>query len=244
MPNVGRPSWPNALQVEKMLRITAELTKTERDPISTSGPSIFSMSPKFSMLPNQAISSDKSIRFSQLAAARSLTIRGVGRRHPLSGTKETWRPLVCGFVERISYSHCAIRTTLRQLGLFQFLSQEVFAWLPGLSQDLVDRVAISPSSSLPDRSTRGSRRSAPSTSVSWPWIVPRLVPSGCSPISTDAFSSHPAWSNTTGAIAPVPLIMRPFWAFSPPNPPESPSQEVSSPASMLETPEARHRSAG
>src|SRR5208337_3739894 len=48
----------------------------------------------------------------------------------------------------------------------------------------------------------------------------------------------------TGAIAPVPLIMRPFWAFSPPNPPESPSQEVSSPASMLETPEARHRSAG
>ncbi len=49
---------------------TAELTKTERDPISTSGPSIFSMSPKFSMLPNQAISSDKSIRFSPLAAAR------------------------------------------------------------------------------------------------------------------------------------------------------------------------------
>src|SRR5271157_5850203 len=25
--NVGRPSWPNALQVEKMLRITAELPK-------------------------------------------------------------------------------------------------------------------------------------------------------------------------------------------------------------------------
>src|SRR5208337_2323853 len=40
MPNVGRPSWPNALQVEKMLRITAEFPKTERDPISTSGPSI------------------------------------------------------------------------------------------------------------------------------------------------------------------------------------------------------------
>jgi len=52
---------------------TAELTKTERGPISTSGPSIFSMSPKFSVLPNQAISSDKSIRFSPLAAARSLT---------------------------------------------------------------------------------------------------------------------------------------------------------------------------
>ena len=32
-------------------------------------PSIFSMSPKFSMLPNQALPSDKSIRFSTLAAA-------------------------------------------------------------------------------------------------------------------------------------------------------------------------------
>src|SRR5271157_4078365 len=60
-------------------------------------------------------------------------------------------------------------------------------------------------------------------------------------------SAHPWFSVdpvSGGAIAPVPLIMRPFWAFSPPNPPESPSQEVSSPASMLETPEARHRSAG
>ncbi len=98
---------------------------------------------------------------------------------------------------RVSSSHCAIRTILRQLGLFQSLFPVVFAWLPGLSQELVDRIAISPSSSLPDRSTRGFRRSAPSTSVSWPWIVPRLVPSGCSPISTDASSSHPAWSNTT-----------------------------------------------
>ncbi len=52
---------------------TAELPKIERDPISTSGPSIVSMSSKFSMLPNQAISSDKSIRFSPLAAARPLT---------------------------------------------------------------------------------------------------------------------------------------------------------------------------
>jgi len=43
---------------------TTELAKTERSPISTSGPSIFSMSPKFSMLPNQAIPSDKSIRSS------------------------------------------------------------------------------------------------------------------------------------------------------------------------------------
>ncbi len=56
-----------------MLRIAPELPKTERDPISTSGPSIFSMTPKFSVLPNQAISSDKSIRFSPLAAARPLT---------------------------------------------------------------------------------------------------------------------------------------------------------------------------
>src|SRR5208337_4557226 len=120
-----------------------------------------------------------------------------GERGRVSLVPESGWPLVCGFVERISSSHCAIRTTLRQLGLFQFLSQEVFAWLPGLSQELVDRVAISPSSSLPDRSTRGSRRSAPSTSISWPLIVPRLVPSGCSPISTDASSSHPAWSNTT-----------------------------------------------
>jgi len=54
---------------------TTELPKTERDPISTSGPSMFSMSPKFSMLPNQAISSDKSIRFSPLAAARPQSIR-------------------------------------------------------------------------------------------------------------------------------------------------------------------------
>src|SRR5208337_5385086 len=38
-------------------------------------PSLFSMSPKCSMLSNQAISSDKSIRFSPLAAARPLTIR-------------------------------------------------------------------------------------------------------------------------------------------------------------------------
>jgi len=40
---------------------TTELARTERDPISTSGPSIFSMSPKSSMSPNQAICSDKSI---------------------------------------------------------------------------------------------------------------------------------------------------------------------------------------
>src|SRR5271157_3039076 len=51
---------------------TAELTKTERDPISTSGPSLFSMSPEFSKLPNQAIRADKSVRFPPLVAARTL----------------------------------------------------------------------------------------------------------------------------------------------------------------------------
>ena len=54
---------------------TTELAKTERGPISTSGASIFSMSPKFSMLPNQALPSDKSSRFSLLDAARPMTIR-------------------------------------------------------------------------------------------------------------------------------------------------------------------------
>jgi len=47
-----------------------------------------------------------------------------------------------------------------------------------------------------------------------------------------------------GVIAPVPRIMRPFWAFSPSNPPESPSQEVSSPANMLDTLESKSRSIG
>ena len=47
---------------------TTELTKTERDPISTSGPSLFSMSQ------SRAICSDKSIRFSPLAAAQPLNI--------------------------------------------------------------------------------------------------------------------------------------------------------------------------
>ena len=98
----------------------------------------------------------------------------VGATH-VSRVPECGWPLVCGFVERITYSHCAIRTTLRQLGLSQSLFQEVFAWLPDSSQELVDRGAISPSSSLPARSTRGFRRSAPSTSVSWPWIVPRTI---------------------------------------------------------------------
>ncbi len=40
-----------------MLRITTELAKTERGPISRSGPSLFSMPP------NQAIPAEKLIRF-------------------------------------------------------------------------------------------------------------------------------------------------------------------------------------
>ena len=47
-----------------------------------------------------------------------------------------------------------------------------------------------------------------------------------------------------GVIAPVPGIMRLFWAFSSSNPPESPSQEESSLASMPDTLEARCRSDG
>ena len=47
-----------------------------------------------------------------------------------------------------------------------------------------------------------------------------------------------------GVIAPVPGIMRLFWAFSSSNPPESPSQEESSLANMPDTLEARCRSDG
>ena len=47
-----------------------------------------------------------------------------------------------------------------------------------------------------------------------------------------------------GVIALVPGIMRLFWAFSPSNPPESPSQEESSLANMPDTLEARCRSDG
>src|SRR5271157_5905439 len=58
-------AWPKL----PCLAPIAELLKTERDPISTSGPSIFSISP------NQAIVSDNSIRFSSPAAAQRLAIR-------------------------------------------------------------------------------------------------------------------------------------------------------------------------
>src|SRR5208282_6732129 len=47
-----------------------------------------------------------------------------------------------------------------------------------------------------------------------------------------------------GVIAPAPRIMRLFRAFSPSNPPESPSQEESSFASMLDTLESKSRSDG
>ena len=54
----------------------------------------------------------------------------------------------------------------------------------------------------------------------------------------------PQWPLAPGVIAPVPGIMRLFWAFSPSTPPESPSQEDSSLANMLDTLEARCRSDG
>src|SRR5208282_1884991 len=82
MPNVGRPSWPNALQVEKMLRITAELAKTERGPTSTISLSLFSMSPK------QAIRSDRS-NFSTPHAAQPWA---EGATHFLAQRKGGWPP--------------------------------------------------------------------------------------------------------------------------------------------------------
>src|SRR5208283_3911714 len=51
-------------------------------------------------------------------------------------------------------------------------------------------------------------------------------------------------SKQMGVIAPVPRIMRLFWAFSLSNPPASPSQEESSLANMPDTLEARCRSDG
>ena len=51
-------------------------------------------------------------------------------------------------------------------------------------------------------------------------------------------------SNGCDRAVPVPRIMRLFWAFSSSNPPESPSQEESSLASMPDTPESKSRSVG
>src|SRR5208337_3374358 len=56
--------------------------------------------------------------------------------------------------------------------------------------------------------------------------------------------AQPLWRLEEGVIAPVPGIMRLFWAFSSSNPPESPSQEESSLANMPDTLEARCRSDG
>ena len=67
-----------------MLRITTELAKTERGPISTSGRSIFSMSP------NRAISSDKS-NFSSPLAAQPLTILSWPEALNASGSRRARR---------------------------------------------------------------------------------------------------------------------------------------------------------
>src|SRR5271165_4977020 len=87
----------------------------------------------------------ESLRDATIPSPWQIGCRASERGHPpFPGMPESGWPLVCGFVERITYSHCAIRTTLRQLGLSQSLFQEVFAWLPDSSQELVDRGAISP----------------------------------------------------------------------------------------------------
>ena len=64
---------------------TAELSKTERDPISMSGPSIFSMSP------NRAIPSDKSNFSSPLAAPEPLTFLSWLGALYASGTRHACR---------------------------------------------------------------------------------------------------------------------------------------------------------
>ena len=93
-----------------MLRFTAELAKTERGPISTSGPSIFSMSP------NQAIPADKSIRFSPLAAAQPLTILSWPEALNASGSRRACRMA-------ISRNACSLllslisRNSPKQLGM-------------------------------------------------------------------------------------------------------------------------------
>ena len=68
----------------------------------------------------------------------------------------------------------------------------------------------------------------------------RLVLSGLNHTTFDLT----VYASQEGVIAPVPGIMRLFWAFSSSNPPESPSQEDSSLANMPDTLEARCRSDG
>ena len=68
-----------------MLRITTELAKSERDRISTSVPSLFSMSP------NRTIVSVKSKISSPLAAAQPLTVLSAqGATHCLAPGKLCW----------------------------------------------------------------------------------------------------------------------------------------------------------
>src|SRR5208283_2009944 len=64
------------------------------------------------------------------------------------------------------------------------------------------------------------------------------------PDPSQVLTAEAARVNPEGVIAPVPRIMRLFWAFSLSNPPESPSQEESSLANMPDTLEARCRSDG
>src|SRR5208337_4896150 len=64
---------------------TVESAKTEQGPISTSGPSLFSLSP------NQAIASDRLIRFSPPAVARPLTVRSRPEALNASGSRRAGR---------------------------------------------------------------------------------------------------------------------------------------------------------
>jgi len=67
---------------------TAQMPKTERDRISTSGPSIFSMSP------NRAIASGKS-NFSSPLATRPLTIRSWPEALNAKGSRRAGRMPIC-----------------------------------------------------------------------------------------------------------------------------------------------------
>src|SRR5271157_3951300 len=75
-----------------------QLTKTERGPTSTSGPSIFSMSP------NRAIASGKSNFSSPLAAARPLTIRSWPEALKAKGSRRAGRMAI----SRHAYSLIAL----------------------------------------------------------------------------------------------------------------------------------------
>ena len=89
--------------------------------------------------------------------------------------------------------------------------------------------------STTQRWTRRSSRGRRSNPISFATSVTAM--------RANSIHAHRA-SALRGVIAPVPGIMRLFWAFSSSNPPESPSQEDSSLANMLDTLEARCRSDG